>query len=295
MPIDHDRLFKELLFNYFEEFILLFFPDVYEMIDFQDTRFLSEELFTDVTEGATYRVDLLAETRLKGEDTLIIIHVEPQSYVQHQFNERMFLYFSRLYETYRRKILPIAIFSYDHIRDEPDTFQVSFPFVNVLQFRFLTLVLKQQNWRRYIRSNNPVAAALLSKMGYTIDERIEVKKEFLRMIVRMNINPASQTLITGFFETYLTLTPPEEEQLIKEVKQMKDKEGDEIMEVMVSYERRGLERGMEKGIEKGIEEGIEIAARNMVKKGMDEAIISEVTGLTKEKIESLKKNDDTLK
>ncbi|KFZ42142.1 hypothetical protein CS060_13865 [Anoxybacillus flavithermus] len=36
--------------------------------------FLSEELFTDVTAGEKYRVDVLVETKLKGEDGLIIVH-----------------------------------------------------------------------------------------------------------------------------------------------------------------------------------------------------------------------------
>jgi len=37
------------------------------------------------------------ETRLKEEPGLILVHVEPQSYVQQNFNERMFIYYSRLY------------------------------------------------------------------------------------------------------------------------------------------------------------------------------------------------------
>jgi hypothetical protein len=39
---------------------------------------------------------------------------------QHNFNERMFIYFVRLSEKYRRKILPIAILSHDSKRTEPD-------------------------------------------------------------------------------------------------------------------------------------------------------------------------------
>jgi hypothetical protein len=34
--IDHDRLFKELLENFFEEFITLFFPETRREIDFTD-------------------------------------------------------------------------------------------------------------------------------------------------------------------------------------------------------------------------------------------------------------------
>ncbi|MBB5171951.1 transposase [Texcoconibacillus texcoconensis] len=276
MPVDHDRLFKELLTTYFEEFMLLFFPEAYEAIDFQEIRFLPEELYTDVTVGEKYRVDLLAETKLKGEDSLIIIHVEPQSYIQDNFDERMFIYFSRLYETYRRKILPIAIFSYDKIREEPASFEMTFPFTDVLQFHFLTVQLKKKNWRDFIRSENPVAAALLSKMGYNETEKIEVKKEFLRMLVRMNIDAARQTLISGFFETYLQLTPEEEEKLLNEVKKMSNQEGEKVMELMVSYELEGRKK-----------EKVDIA-KNMLKKEADENFIAEVTGLSSEEIELLK-------
>lgn len=66
MAVDHDRLFKELITTFFEEFLLLFFPHVHEHIDFQHVSFLSEELFTDVTAGEKYRVDVLVETKLKG-------------------------------------------------------------------------------------------------------------------------------------------------------------------------------------------------------------------------------------
>jgi hypothetical protein len=72
--------------------------------------FLSEELFTDVTVGEKRRIDILVETKLKGEIGLIIVHVEPQAYPQRDFAEWMFVYFSRLYEKYRRRILPIAVY-----------------------------------------------------------------------------------------------------------------------------------------------------------------------------------------
>ncbi|ANB61706.1 transposase, YhgA-like family protein [Anoxybacillus amylolyticus] len=129
-----------------------------------------------MTAGEKYRVDLLVETKLKGEDGLIIVHIENQSYVQPSFPERMFVYFSRLFEKHRKRMLPIAVFSYDYLRNEPSSFTLQFPFLDVLQFRFLTVELRKQNWRDYIRHDNSIAAALLSKMGYTESERIEWKK-----------------------------------------------------------------------------------------------------------------------
>ena len=173
--IDHDRLFKELLENFFAEFMELFFPEAACSIDLTEIRFLQQEIFTDVTAGDRHEVDILVETRLKGQPGLILVHVEPQSYVQKNFNERMFVYFSRLYEKYRRKILPVAVFSYDRVRDEPDSFGIVFPFLEVLNFRFYKLELKRLDWREYIHSDNPVAATLISKMGFREDERVRVK------------------------------------------------------------------------------------------------------------------------
>ena len=38
--------------------------------------------------------------------------------------------------------------------------------------------LKKMNWRDYIQSDNPVAAALLAKMGYSKDEKVQVNGNF---------------------------------------------------------------------------------------------------------------------
>jgi len=115
------------------------------------------------------------------------------------------------------------------------------------------------NWRDYIRSDNPVAAALLSEMGYQKEERIEVKKEFLRMITRMELDPARQRLIYGFFESYLKLTEQEEEQLMDEVSKLP--EADQIFEIPISYEEKGKEIGKEIGVRK--------VAVEMLKKDVD--------------------------
>ncbi|MDG5788840.1 transposase [Evansella sp. AB-P1] len=214
----------------------------------------------------------MVETKLRGIDSLIIVHIESQANFQKHFNERMFIYFSKLYQKYRRKILPIAIFSYDTPREEPNSLLMNFPFAEILHFNYLSIELKKKNWRDYIRNENPVAAALLSKMGYNMDERIEVKKEFFRIIIRLELDKARESLLTGFFETYLKLTDDEEYRFKEEVKAMDPKEGERIMEVITSYERIGMEKGMEKGIEK--------VAKRMLEKGKQVDEIAELTGLS---------------
>jgi len=198
----------------------------------------------------------------------------------------MYLYFSLLYNKYRKPILPIAVFTYDKNYNEKNEFTISFPFFHVLSFQFLTLTLRKLRWRDFIHSNNPVAAALLCKMGFTEEERVEVKKEFLRMLVRMQLDPARQRLIYGFFERYLKLTDEEEKVLMQEVNKLDPELASKIMELPISYEERGKEIGKEIGRN---EEKREIA-KKMILEGLSPNLIVKVTGLSHEDIKALNKS-----
>jgi len=277
---DHDRLFKELIQTFFQEFIEAFFPEVYANIDFSSVTFLDQEVFTDILKGEKRRIDILAEVHLKGENKLVLIHVEPQSSYQKEFHERMFIYCSRLYEKFRKPILPIAVFSYNEEKDVSGKFIIDFPTFPVLEFRYLQLHLIKKNWRVFIHKDNPAAAALLSKMGYTEKERVQVKLEFLRTLSRMELNPAKLKLIYGFFETYLKLNEKEEKQMREKIANLPKDEADRVLELPNSYFEEGMEKGMERVVV------------NMFKKGFPNETIVEITGLSKEKVQEIKKGLD---
>lgn len=284
--VKHDQLFKELIHNFFNEFLEVFFPEVHKNIDFSSIKPLSEELYTNLLDGENRRIDIAVEVKLKGEDTLIIVHVKPQSTHQKGFNHRMYRYFSMLYNKYQKPILPIAIFSYDSKHIEHDQFTIEFPFFHVLTFNFLMIELKKMDWRDYIKSNNPVAAALLSKMGYTKEEKVQVKIEFLRMMVKMELDPARTRFITGFFEQYLTLDHEEEEKLMKEISQSENPE--EFTELPISWEERGIRKGLEQGLERGIEQAKREIVLEMLKEGLTIEFIAKMTHLDQEVIKELK-------
>ncbi|MCX6089878.1 MAG: transposase, partial [Candidatus Atribacteria bacterium] len=150
---------------------------------------------------------------------------------------------SRIYEKYHCNILPIAIFTYDQVRDEPDALAKGFSFLDDFLFRFYKLELKKLSWLEYLHRDNPVAAALLSKMGFTEKEKVRVKLEFLRLLVRLKLDPARQELITGFFETYLVLSPKEEEQFNQALGQINQQEAESIMEITTSWHKKGKIEG----------------------------------------------------
>ncbi|WP_188392478.1 hypothetical protein [Compostibacillus humi] len=186
-----------------------------------------------------------------------------------------------------RRILLVSIFSYDETRTEQNQFIIEIPFYHVLTFNILMLELKKKNWRKFIESDNPVAAALMSKMGYSEKEKVEVKKEFLKMLVRMELNPAQSRFINAFFETYLILNEKEEERLMEEIKQLDNAE--EIMNLPNSWEERGYKRGIEQGIEQGMQKGVRKVIENMLKKDFSMEVIAEVTGASIGEIEKLKR------
>lgn len=150
--------------------------------------------------------------------------------------------------------------------------------------------LSKMNWRDYIKSNNPVAAALLSKMNYTKKEKVQVKMEFLRMMVHMQLNPARARFINGFFEQYLVLDEKEEEKLMREISESENPE--EFTLLPNSWEERGMRKGIERGIEQGIAQGAAEAKKEivleMLKEGLSTEFIAKVTHLDKETIEQLR-------
>jgi len=134
-PIDHDRLFKQLLTTFFFEFIDLFLPEVSAYLVPVQVEFLDKEVFTDISGVDRHEVDLLAKVKFRDRPAFFLIHGESQAAAREQFAKRMFRYFARLEEKFDLPIYPVALLSYDApLRPEPDRFEVVFPDRKVLEF-----------------------------------------------------------------------------------------------------------------------------------------------------------------
>lgn len=309
--LNHDEAFKKLLQTFFKEFIQLFFPELDRQLDHNQTRFLMQELLVDIVGEKSRTLDLLLETKYKAWDAYILIHFEPQSYREVDFHERMFIYFSRLFERHRKEhklIIPIAIFTSDDAKDEADTFELSIPEFSILHFQFLKVELRNNDWRKFIESDNPVAAALLSKMGYNREERRELRLEYLRMLLRLRkqLDDARMSLIMSIADLYYEPKIEEDLELMKQLSENFSEEGVEVMELMPAWKKwgydeglvegmeKGLEKGIEEGIEKGIEEGIEMGKEDVLRKLLDKGFppesVAEAIGISVDEIRRLKKD-----
>ncbi len=285
---DHDALYKELLRTFFQDFMELFFPDTALLMDFGEVEFLSEEVVVDLAGGKKSRLDVLVKTRLKQEQTFILVHQEPQAYYQEEFPERMFIYAARLYEKYRLRVLPIAIISHSRQAAEPEGFGWELPGLEVLRFKYHRLQLRKLSWRDYVHSDNPVAAALLSSMGYNEEEKMRLKLEFIRMMARLQLDPARMELLGVFFDAYLPLSKEEEQQVWRELEEIYGIGGTEVMEWKTHFERYAKEEGKEEGIREGIEKGKLQVVRHMLDERLDPALIAKVTGFSLDEINRMR-------
>ena len=274
--IDHDQNFKELISTFFIEFLELFLPEIASTIDPGSVRFLQQEYFVDLVEGEEKIIDLLAEVKQSGEDATFLIHIEPQSTGRSIFPERMFFYFARLHQSHRKRIYPIAIFSYDEPKKEAkSSYSVDFPGFKVLEFNFKSIQLNRLDWRDYLDRQNPVAAALMAKMKIDQNDRPKVKAECLRLMVTLKLDPAKSRLISKFVDTYLRLNAKDEDRFQVELGKLEPQQKEAIMQATTSWE------------EKGIEKATQTIALKMFRKNVDMETIVEFTGLTIAQLQQL--------
>jgi hypothetical protein len=205
MAIDHDQNFKTLLKLFFREFMELFLPKEAARIDFSRIEFLEQEVFVDAPRGKRKRLDLVVKAGLKaGGDEFVLVHHEFQSKKEPDFAKRMYLCFHELFERYDKVVVPVAVFTDDAVWREPvpDCFSIRLD-QEYLHFRYHLIKLKHLDYRKFLKSENPVAYGLMAKMNYDRRERIRLKVRFLRLISGSGVDPERKRLLAGFVDTYM--------------------------------------------------------------------------------------------
>ena len=113
----------------------------------------------------------------------------------------MFTYCSILIQRYRVPVYPIALLSYPSPRKPaPSSFRIKFPDFEPLRFRFRTIQLNRLQWRDFVRQENPVAAALMSRMCIKREDRPAVKTACLRLLGKQNLDKARSMLVSHFVD-----------------------------------------------------------------------------------------------
>jgi hypothetical protein len=236
----------------------------------------------------------VVKARFRGREAFFLFHVEPPSYPEELFPRRMFIYFSRLYETFGLPVYPIAVLSYDRpLKAAPSEHRVEFPDGEVLAFRYRVVQVNRLRWRDFVNRPNPVAAALMAKMRVEPKDRKRVKLQCLRLMLTLKLDQAKMGLIAGFVNTYLRLTPRQEREVQKEIEALEPK-SKEIAMFWTSWHEEGMKAGMKAGMREGKQEGRQEEALTLVQRQLRrrfgapvEALLERVRQLPTTRLEEL--------
>ena len=152
-----------------------------------------------------------------------------------------------IFEKYGLPIYPIVVYSHDAPKKkQPSVYRHDFPDGLVLLFKYRLVQLNRLSWRRFLKSDNPVASALMAKMKIAERDRPRVK-------VGAKLDPARQRLITGFVDSYLRLNEAEVVRFNALSETMLEPEQrKEVMEIVTSWELKGIEKGRVEGRVEGL-------------------------------------------
>lgn len=277
--------------------MLLFAPDVHSTVDFtKGYDFLEKELaalFSD-GESGNRRVDKLARLFLKnGEEKWILVHVEVQGYREDEFAERMFQYFYRVYDKYRRKIFTIAIFSDENKVYRPDCYEYRY-FDTELTYKYRSYKILDQDEKELQESENPFAMAVLAglyvlKSKKDLDKRYEFKIRLIRLLLQKSWSRQKIEGLFMFIDAILQLPSWYEDRFEQEVNQLLGK-GERTMGL--TWDKTNLAiMYMEKGSHEELTKTVLIQIRKKLKLDiLSEEVTKSVQNASVEQLENIRDN-----
>jgi len=163
----NDILWKSILEDTFDDFLRFFLPNADELFDFNlGFEYLDKELEQlfppEKDRYAPKYVDKLVKVFTnEGCEEWILVHIEVQGYADKLFADRMFTYYYRIWDKYRRRTTAFAILTDENESFRPCKFEQSF-LGTKLVYEFNTFKVLDQSDQCLAESNNPFAKVILT-------------------------------------------------------------------------------------------------------------------------------------
>jgi len=253
-----DEIWKEIIEELFCDFCFFFMPDLAKHIDFSmGYEFLDKELLKIYPGSEETRrfADRLVKVFFKDSaERWILIHIEVQGYSDREFSRRMFVYFYRILDRYKKEIAAIAIFADDNRNFNPSSFRYEF-FDTKLVYKYRTYKILESSSEKLVTSSNPFALAVLAArnaMDAKNDEekKLRFKLKLIKLLMQRGFTKDGIISLFRFIDGILELNDETRKKMFYE--EIERSGGDEIMQVIGNVEKRGYERGMQQGMREGM-------------------------------------------
>ncbi len=281
MRHNKDILWKGLLEMVLDDLLRFVFPNADQVFDLQrEFGFLDRELaeiFPEPNKETDVRiVDKLVKVfRKDGTEEWLLLHIEVQDKTKVKdralFPERMFRYFYRCFDRYRKPVAAIAIYTGPDGRQLPDCYEYEL-MQTKLKYQYSTLCILDYSDEDLGRSDNPFAWVVLAAKkallkGKNINKKLLEGKLFIfRKLYEGGVfqRRKLQAILT-FLDNYIRFENPETNRIFRtEIDKITGKTNTmDIFEQVAEMRRQeGLEEGHRKGLEEGVEKSVKVLLAN---------------------------------
>ena len=295
----NDLLWKIILEQVFEDFILFFYPEAKEIFDFEKgVTFLDKELQQlfppEKTQANPNFVDKLVKVLTKeGDDQWVLVHIEIQGTPEKLFEKRMFRYYSRIFDKYDKQITAFAVFTDKDASFQPVKYENKF-LGTTLFYQYNTLKVIDHSIEELKKNSNPFACVLLAVLAAIkgseqgADFTFQFKKELFNEFEERELANVKKKAILAFLDYYVNIGSIElERKFYFEVKPAKEKYYMNIDEVIKDFELERLkERLRLEEREKNIKEMVK---KLLLSNKLSIAEISNITDTSEDFVLKIKK------
>ena len=287
---EYDSPWKEMLEQYFQEFMAFFFPEIAADIEWEaGYEFLDTELqqvVRDAELGRRVADKLVKVTRRHAQAQLwVFIHIEVQGFHETAFEERMYVYNYRLFDRYHQPICSLAVLADERQDWKPTRFHydiwgcqisMSFPTVKLLDYRG-----GEDELETHQNLFALVALAYLKTLETKKqpDSRFQWKFRLYKLLYERGYDKQDILELTRFIDWVMVL--PDDLQLRFD-ETITAYEEERRMQYVTSFERIGMEKGRQQGIQQGIAQGIQQGIAQGIQQGIQQGILQ---GLEKGQLE----------
>jgi hypothetical protein len=289
---EYDSPWKEILEQYFEDFMAFFFPEAHKDIEWSaELVFLDKELEKVVRDAelGSRRVDKLARViRLNGEEAYVMAHVEIQGTYESGFAKRMYVYNYRLFDRYDTKIASMAILTDKREKWKPKKYSYELWDSKAgLEFSVIKLLDYQNDFDKLEKNMNPFAIVVMAHLK-TIETRNEPDKRFrwklnlVRMLYQRGYSKPDVLNLFRFIDWVMALPEEMEKNLTEKIEEFKE---EKKMRYVTNIERMGIKKGLEQGREQGREQGFQQEANKFLSRQLI-ASFGDIPKWVKEKMQN---------
>ena len=124
---NYDDTWKEAIGEYLELFLLFFYPEIHQEIDWSKKPISLDKELEQITASSQtekrYADKLFQVWLLNCEIIWILIHIEVQSQYDKEFPKRMFIYNYRSFDLFNQPVISLAILGDENKKWRPNSYE----------------------------------------------------------------------------------------------------------------------------------------------------------------------------